>query len=205
MQMMNKNGITLISLIITIVVFTIILSITLNYGLSELHNVSNKKIEAELSIVQEAIMQRYALVKTANKLGIIAKPAISNNKSATEDTYRPEGFVGTRIADPNTSIKNNGFPNVNLLKNYSTSDTLPFEEYYYLLDEADLKKLGVEKGASNESNSKNRSYIVNYLTGEIFDMANKKYYKTDMINDDSVFTQPTPINMDSRNYDFNDV
>ena len=58
----NNSGVTLVALVVTIIVLFIILGITLNYGLSELHDVSNKKMESELGIIQEAIMQRYALV-----------------------------------------------------------------------------------------------------------------------------------------------
>ena len=220
MQMISKNrdGVTLIALIVTIIVLTIILGISLNYGLSELHNVANKKTESELSIVQEAVMQRYALVKSSNLLGIEAAP-IAENKPAAKSTdtdyatntekSRPEGFVGTRIADPKMSITDQGFGTVVLRSNYAANTTgLTYEQYYYLLDENDLLELGIEKGddtkISNEIAIKNRSYIVNYLTGEVFDIANKKYYKTDMSSDDPVYTQPTSITMDQREYDFND-
>lgn len=99
MQMINKNsrGITLISLVITIITLMIILSITLNYGLSELHDVSNKKKESELAIVQEAVMQRYALVKSYNQLGIKAEH-IEKSTTLEEDTGRPKGFVRNKTS-----------------------------------------------------------------------------------------------------------
>ena len=209
MQMINKNrnGITLISLVVTLIVLFIILGITINYGLSELHNVSNKKTESELAIVQEAVMQRYALVKSRNQLEISAK-AISTNTTLEADTDRPIGFVGTRIAS-SQEILNQGFSNVNPVKQYNSgANDLTYEEYYYLLTEDDLQELGIEKGddstISNEITPKQRSYIVNYLTGEVFDIATKKYYKTDMSNDDPVYKQPTSITMDEKKYDFND-
>ena len=210
MQMKNRSGITLIALVITIVVLFIILSITLNYGLSELHDVSNKKTESELGIVQEAIMQRYALVKSSNQLGIIA-PAISANANIDADTEktRPKGLVGTRIADCQTDIINNGFTGISLMSTYSSGEgNKKFEEFYYSLNEADLIELGIEKGdetkISDDVSPKARSYIVNYSTGEVFDTANKKYYKTDSTDDDLIYKQPTSITMDEKNYEFND-
>lgn len=212
----NRNGITLISLIITIIVLFIILSITLNYGLSELHDVSNKKTESELTIVQEAIMQRYALVKSENQLGLLSDPISADKVNTTESpdissgkkTQRPEGFVGTRIANPSSTIGAN-FPGIPLLKSYNSGESgLTYEEYYYLLDEKDLLNLGIEKGddskISNDVVPKARSYIVNYLTGEVFDVANKKYYKTDITKDNPIYTQPTVINMTTENFNYDD-
>ena len=207
MQMIkeNRKGITLISLIISIIVLSIILGITINYGLTELHDVENKKMESELSIVQEAIMQRYALVKASNQLGISAN-SITENKALSDDANRPKGLIGTRIAKTQ-SIIDYGFSGVTLMSNYTPEST--YEEYYYLLDEEDLLELGIKKGddteISEDTTPKERSYIVNYLTGEIFDIANKKYYKTDMTNDDPVYKQPTKITTsDNKVYDFND-
>ncbi|MBR2289143.1 MAG: hypothetical protein IJ867_00575 [Clostridia bacterium] len=193
----NKNGITLVSLVITIVVLMIILGITLNYGLSEIHDVANKKTESELTIVQEAVMQRYALVKSKDQLGITADDS---------DTDKPEGFIGTRVL-PSTIVSKMG-TGVSPMKSYTTLAGLYYEEYYYQLSEADLADLGIEKGddskISDDVSAKDREYIVNYLTGEVFDVANKKYYKTDVTNDDPIYTQPTQIDMDSQIYDFND-
>ena len=193
----NKNGITLVSLVITIVVLMIILGITLNYGLSEIHDVANKKTESELTIVQEAVMQRYALVKSKDQLGITADDS---------DTDKPEGFIGTRVL-PSTIVSKMG-TGVSPMKSYTTLAGLYYEGYYYQLSEADLADLGIEKGddskISDDVSAKDREYIVNYLTGEVFDVANKKYYKTDVTNDDPIYTQPTQIDMDSQIYDFND-
>ena len=49
---------------------------------------------------------------------------------------------------------------------------MSFEEFYYIIDEDDLKELGVNKEEDNEDIF---SYIVNYSTGEVFDIVHKKY------------------------------
>ena len=203
----NNSGVTLVALVVTIIVLFIILGITLNYGLSELHDVSNKKMESELGIIQEAIMQRYALVKSSNQLGIVPTTKISSNTLLANDTGRPSGFIGTRLANSN-DIANNGFTVTPECEYSSSSSDIPFEKYYYLLTQSDLITLGVEKGAdtavSDDLTPKERSYIVNYFTGEVFDIANKKYYKTDSTNDEQVYTKPTAVNIDSKNYVFDD-
>ena len=204
MQRINRNdkGVTLMILTVTIVVLLIILGITLNYGVSEIHDVSNKKMESELEIVQEAIMQRYALVKSEGQLGIKA-PVISSNTQT--EANRPSGLVGTRIAN-SSYIETQGFSGVEPMITYSSGENNKnFEDYYYLLNENDLRDLEIEKGDNpNESGSKERSYIVNYSTGEVFDVGNKKYYQTGANNGDLVYKQPTNVVTDTKNYNFND-
>ncbi len=209
MQMIsfNKKGITLIALVITIVVFMIILGITLNYGLSEIHDVTNKKTESELSIVQEAIMQRYAKVKSSNELGKIA-PGINSDSQLSSDEGRPSGFVGTRLCS-SSQISSNGFPSVTPMVVYEKNcNDKTYEEYYYLLNEADLVDLGIEKGdntnVSGDASTKELSYIVNYSTGEVFDIAKKKYHATDTNDGDPVYKQPTDVTTNQVEYDFND-
>ena len=202
----NNKGVTLIVLVVTIVTLLIIVGITLNYGLSEIHDVSNKKMESELGIVQEAVMQRYALVKSEGQLGIKATQITSNAEiSSSTETTRPSGLVGTRIAD-SSYIKNQGFDGVTPMIEYSSSENNKnFEEYYYLLSEDDLIDLGVEKGDNpSGDNAKELNYIVNYSTGEVFDIGNKKYYKTDSDNSDLIYKQPTNVVTDTKNYNFND-
>ena len=209
MQMIskNRNGITLISLIITIIVLLIIVGITVRYGVSEIHDVQNKKMESEVSIVQEAVMQRYALVKSENQLGKIVSSHDSDVMLAN-DTNRPKEFLGKRLANPKTTLGKD-FASVTLIKDYTSATTgLTYEEYYYLLSESDLIALGIEKGSdlqfSNDTSLKGRSYIVNYFTGEVFDIGNKKYYKTDISDKDPIYKQPTTVDTTTQNYTFSD-
>lgn len=114
----NNKGVTLVALVTTIIVLFIILGITLNYGLSELHDVANKKTESELGIIQEAIMQRYALVRSSNQLGLVPTGSTNSNLALDSDSERPQGFLGTRLANSN-EIVNNGFPDTDIGINYS--------------------------------------------------------------------------------------
>ena len=202
MQMINKNrnGVTLIALIATIIVLSIMLGVSIHYGLSGTKNIKNKKIESELSIVQEAIMQRYALVKSQKGLGMIAT-AITEDTTLENDTERPEGFPGTRLASSD-AVADNGFETIETLVTYSAgANDKTYEEYYYLLDENDLSAIGITK---RKTIALHRIYIVNYSTGEIFDVANHKYYITRTQSDTPIYTQPTINTTSEKNYDFND-
>jgi len=202
MQMIkkNKDGVTLIALVATIVVLAILLGVSIHYGLTGTKNIKNKKMESELSIVQEAVMQRYALVKSQNGLGVLATP-IAENTALVDDPGRPEGFVGSRLAT-SLAVWSNGFQNIPLLVNYPTGTTnRTYEEYYYLLNEYDLSLLGIGK---RKNIALHRVYIVNYLTGEIFDVANRTYTVTKTQEAEPIYTQPTVMNTTEKNYDFSD-
>ena len=148
------------------------------------------------------------MLKVSNELGIIA-PAITDNASINTESEinRPEEMVGTRIADL-SYIKDNGFQNISFRSNYElNSSGLKFEEYYYLLDGTDLEKLGIEKGeedslSNNESNE--RKYVVNYKTGEVFDIKNKQYFDTAIKDSDPIYLQQNSVKINDRVYNFND-
>ena len=202
MQKINKNekGVTLIALTVTIIILFILAGISIQYGVAETKTIKNKKFESELSIVQEAVMQRYALVKSQNSLGIRANP-IDEDKRLEDDDGRPAGFSGTRLAS-SSILAENGFEDVEPVVTYNAgADDKKYEEYYYLLDENDLAGLGIKKG---KNKNPERIYIVNYSTGEIFDITNKKYYFTRTQNADPVYTRPSINTTSEKVYDFND-
>lgn len=65
---MNKktmHGITLISLIITIVVMIILAAFSLNFGLDYKKDVNENKCKADLLLVQQAVQRQYLKYKTA--------------------------------------------------------------------------------------------------------------------------------------------
>jgi type II secretory pathway pseudopilin PulG len=206
--MKNYKGVTLIALVITVIVLLIIASITINYGVSTLHEVANNKIESELSMVQEAVMQQYALAKSKDELGMIAT-TISANTALEEDTSRPQSLLGTRIANVST-ITNIGFETPLINYNTTNQSNLTYEQYYYQLNADDLKSLGIEKDsdetASDDTTVKELKYIVNYSTGEIFDVGNGTYYNSDSKNGDEpvYITGTTQEDGTQTTYDFND-
>ena len=78
---------------ITIIVFMIVIGITINYGVSELRQTKNEKLETELSLVQSAIIQQYALMKTKQEDGQVATK-ITANADLKEDEGRPTDLIG---------------------------------------------------------------------------------------------------------------
>ncbi|MCI8310403.1 MAG: type II secretion system protein [Clostridia bacterium] len=202
MQMINNKGVTLIILVVTIIVLMILATIAVNYGISSIREVQNNKIESELTIVQGAIIQQYTLLKSKNGLNKQAK-VITTDKPLASDADRPKDLIGTRIADTIT-IENEGFNKhlVNYSSSSSTQSNLKYEQYYYKLDENDLRTLGIKKGA--EEYSIEYEYIVNYSTGEIYDMGNKQYFQTDYTNSSPVYLEGTDSKIENQNYVFND-
>lgn len=157
----NKKGVTLVVLVITVIVLIIIAGISIQFGREAINDVRNKKVMTELSNVQQAIFERYTLLKSAGADEKIAEFK-TNDVDLDEDINRPKELLGTRIVDIN-DLEDYGFTKYEVT--YYTD--MFFEEYYYLLDKSDLDKIGIN---SEKVSDKSYSYIVNYSTGEVFDI-----------------------------------
>ena len=82
---------------------------------------------------------------------------------------------------------------------------MTYEQYYYILDENDLRTLGIQKGdVPTDGTSKSRSYIVNYSTGEVFDVANKKYQTDGNVTNESIYLEGTSSSLNSTEYNYID-
>ena len=198
MQIYKKNGgVTLLVLAITIIVLLILVGITLNFGLSSVDDVTDDRSRTELAMVEQAIVQQYTLLLTQNQDGKIATE-ISSNVLLEDDTDRPETLVGTRIANVST-LNSYGF--VQYIVDYINTADMTYEEYYYLINQSDLEKLGVTYSDANKEHQE-RSYIVNYSTGEVFDIVNNIYQTTE----DPIYLDRADSNskIDMETYNFTD-
>ena len=198
MQIYKKNGgVTLLVLAITIIVLLILVGITLNFGLSSVNDVTDDRSRTELAMVEQAIVQQYTLLLTQNQDGKIATE-ISSNVLLEDDTDRPETLVGTRIANVST-LNSYGF--VQYIVDYINTADMTYEEYYYLINQSDLEKLGVTYSDANKEHQE-RSYIVNYSTGEVFDIVNNIYQTTE----DPIYLDRADSNskIDMETYNFTD-
>ena len=198
MQIYKKNGgVTLLVLAITIIVLLILVGITLNFGLSSVDDVTDDRSRTELAMVEQAIVQQYTLLLTQNQDGKIATE-ISSNVLLEDDTDRPETLVGTRIANVST-LNSYGF--VQYIVDYINTADMTYEEYYYLINQSDLEKLGVTYSDANKEHQE-RSYIVNYSTGEVFDIVNNIYQTTE----DPIYLDRADSNSknDTETYNFTD-
>jgi len=137
MQKIKKEeGISMLSLVITIIVLAIIASIVIRYTINGAEYSKQKKLLSDLEVVQHAVYERYEQYKmTGNESFLVGKTA-----------------TGTEM---------------NTLKENSWEITNPSskEENYYKLDKDSLKVIGI--------NNSEDEYIVNYKTGECFNLSKK--------------------------------
>lgn len=161
-MMRSEKGVTMIALVVTIVALLIIAVVSITQGTQTVTEVENKKTMTELSNVQQAIFERYVLLKSYGSERQVPTTVITDDIILDDDIDRPLELLGTRIAS-NSNLEKYGFINYKIT--YTTD--MPYESYYYLLAKEDLNELGIsEKNSKNE----NYSYIVNYSTGEVFDL-----------------------------------
>ncbi len=148
----KENGITMLALVIIVVVLMILASFMINLGGINVDGSVDAKLDEELKMVQYAVMQQYMKYNTTND---------------------PANVVYTRDYNNNIlDFVNENYKGIILLHTPSESDEV--YKKYYLINSADLKKLGIQES--------NYSYIVNYYTGEVFNAntfktsKNKKLY-----------------------------
>jgi type II secretory pathway pseudopilin PulG len=117
--MKSNKGITLITLVITMIILLILGGISLTVGNNMIEETQDKKLVSELNMVQHAILEQYAKYQT------------------TKDTSYIK--VGNRmeLADVKDIARNMGIELVNIPDNYSNKD-------YYKLDKLSLLKMGIE-------------------------------------------------------------
>lgn len=118
MKTVESKGITMISLIITIIVLLIISGIGIGFGTNIIEDSKDSKLNSELMIVQHAILEQYTKYNT------------------TKDTSY---LVGNKL-DINTVklIANEmGIELVNIPNTYDKKD-------YYRLDKASLLDMGIQ-------------------------------------------------------------
>lgn len=168
----NQNGITIISLVITIIAMIIIASISIKMGLSSIKSAQDTTIETNLEIVQQAVTQQYSKAKTLNNLDVEADMTLEMEEIKKQ---QPSSFIGTPLEKDKLKERVEKLPNVpdliNVDNTYTYEDT-NYEDMYYLVSGTELKELGIDVGDGQE-------YIVNYSTGEVLDVTNESFTSGD--------------------------
>ena len=77
----TQKGITLVSLIITIIILLIISSIGINFGINGINSTKDSKLEAELNMVQHAILEQYTKYKTTKDMVYLVGNKVSDEQS----------------------------------------------------------------------------------------------------------------------------
>lgn len=155
----SEKGITLTALTITIIVLLILAGVGLNTGLTSVSDVKNNRIKSELSIVRQAILERYAEAE-----------AVKQTKKGSADApvtfwmgERVENFLDIQLPEK-SSIKENEA--VNQLYGKTTQYVCQYQEdYYYRLTPENLKQMGITDAKD--------TYVVNYKTGEVYNETKK--------------------------------
>ncbi len=151
--MKKNNGITLVALVITIIVLSIIAGIAVGSLTGKKGNIKTARTNVkmyELSEIQQEILEMYVKYKqTGNKNNFVGKKITWN--SANTELQSIASAAGTTL-----SLK---------MENYDSSENNDIDKVYYKLNDIDLTKIGLKKAESE--------YIVNYYTGEVFDITDQ--------------------------------
>lgn len=138
LKIKNENGITFIILVVTIIVLMILLSVSVDFGINSLDSTRDKKLQAELEIVQQICISEYTKAK---QLGFL------------EDTTTvPANFIGTKVEVSNLPELSDGWV-------LNSEPTEAYKNYFRLTPE-DLEQLNILNSEY--------TYIVNYYTGEVY-------------------------------------
>lgn len=116
-KLKTQKGITIVSLVITIIILLIISSIGINFGINGINSTKDSKLEAELNMVQHAILEQYAKYKTTKDIVYLV-----GNKVSEEQLKDISSELGITL--------------VNIPDTYSNKD-------YYKLDKASLNEIGI--------------------------------------------------------------
>lgn len=122
-RLKSSNGITIVSLVITVIVLAIITVAAFNWGITGTKDVKDSKLASELRMVQHAVLEQYTKYKT------------------TKDTVY---LVGNKVTEAEvTAIADEiGIILVSIPDTYSNKD-------YYRLDKASLSAIGIQ-GSTDE-------------------------------------------------------
>lgn len=155
----SEKGITLMVLTVTIIVLLILAGVGLNTGLTSLNDVKSNQLNAELSMVRQAIVERYAEAVAVNQTEKLPSEALVSFWMGE----RIENFSEIQLPEK-SSVKEN--EDVNDFYGKTTQYVCKYQEdYYYRLTPENLKQMGIADAE--------HTYIVNYKTGEVYNETKK--------------------------------
>ena len=114
----QNSGITIITLVITVIIILLLCGITIGMGMNILPRSEDAKLISELNMVQHAILEQYTKFKTVKDTTLL----LGNKVESTEVEK-----IATEL----------GITLVTIPANYSNQD-------YYQLDKATLLELGIK-------------------------------------------------------------
>lgn len=191
-QMMKKeNGITLMLLAVSVLVMIILIGTGMTAVYTGINEVKDNKLNTELGIVRQAIVEQYALAE-----------AVGKTKVLKEDV--PVSFwIGEKIDNgdmiyvPTSGLNAEDENATEFFSRIQDCHPVYQEDFYYRLQKEELQQLGI---TSEESEY---VYIVNYATGEVYNETKKLTSTGNLLYIPSTVF---PIDSDGieENQDFND-
>ncbi len=149
----KEKGITLIALVITIIVLLILAGVGIGELTGKKNSINESKDKtalSELTKIQQAVMETYIKYKQLGSINIL---------KGTRMTYAYTQSEFNQMGS-NESLK--------IAVSYDESNEIDPSTYYYKLDNNNLLDMGLD----NINN--NNEYIVNYSTGEVFNITQRK-------------------------------
>ena len=158
--MIKKNeGITLVSLTVTVILLLVLAGMGLNVSYLTVKDVRNNRLNTELGMVRQAITERYSMAVAVNKANTrISEPQISFWVGQKVEASNP-------ITLPERTKINWNQEAEDFYAKYDNYNHEYQEEFYYRLSPEDLEEIGIAHA--------NYTYIVNYKTGEVYNETKK--------------------------------
>ena len=151
----EKSGITLIALTITIIVLLILAGVGIGASAGTKGNIA-KSTDAtamsDVSKIQQAIIETYIKYKQTENSTVL---------KGTKITYAEAKSIESDFQKIDSSIS------LKETQNYDNTD-IDIGKYYYKLDKSDLDGMGIGNIDSADE------FVVNYATGEVFNISNPK-------------------------------
>ena len=114
----KQKGITLVSLVVTVIVLLILSSVGVNMGIRGINSSKDAKLMSELEIVQHAVLEQYSKYELTKDTVYLV-----GNKSTSDEVKKYADELGITLA--------------NIPENYVNKD-------YYRLDKASLVAIGIK-------------------------------------------------------------
>ena len=156
----NEKGITLVSLIITIVIIMILIEVSFSIIIDEMDDARNDKLWGEISMVRQSVIEQYQKALAVGKTGV------------PKDSEQLDVWIGEKIISQNgesffsgtinEELERQGITNSDMFSyDYSNNEKCKYQEdCCYELNPNKLALLGVEDAKY--------TYIVKYKTGEVY-------------------------------------
>lgn len=161
--MKRNKGITMISLMVTIVILMILATITMYYGNSAMKEAKLQDLKTNMLLIQASLksgLEKYHF-ETSNL-------SDANEKEAQKSNY----LKGTKLANPQDRLKQEIFDEIK--EDYPQIDG-NFD--YYYLSTSDLMELGIKDvESSNEDGHYIVAYSMNSVYPNIVEVINTKGY-----------------------------